>query len=1756
MSLVGRTLGDFLLKQRIGVGGGGEVFLAVQATLEREAVVKVKLGRGARDLQATESFLREARIASTLDHPFAGHIYDFGSEADGTLWIAMELVRGEPLSQMIAQQGAIPLVQLVPLLDRIGEVLHTAHQQGIVHRDIKPHNIMVIGRAGRLLPKLLDFGIASAGLNDAVAPGEMTQKVGVIGTPHYMPPEQWRKKSAVDARTDIYSLGISIYEALTGKTPFADAATLFVLAEAHAFKPMPPLPDTLPSALGEVLARATAKKADDRYATVLEFVAAFRAASGLDLEPLPLPQLDRAVLENMTAEAPQPVAEAVALVEGARSLKQQLAAVHTIRRVAYRYLALVALAGRVRVGPGAARDAPRVRTLIEQMASGSLSDAQWRELALELTAPFAFRRRIHPLPELVAYFHADDSPSPLSTGDALALKLSELLDFPHDDSDEALHTLLVKVMPALGALLQRLSFLLPYALVVQQEGPDRWMGTRRQQRITQSPLTELLQADQPSLVDWTGRVVLTLYPFVQCFAPSGGMPSELFLLEGAGRHGAKLVALPGPFERQSDEVWRVLAAHGLDVDDAQARAHENDKPPYMGLATFTAADSDNFFGREREAQAFANRLHTVPFLTVVGPSGAGKSSFVLAGVLPILPGHWKSVVMRPGEAPLATLAARMLQAGLPFSDDGSWVERLPPDLSLFLVVDQFEELVTLCADAQQRQAFATTLLEAAARSKGRVRVAVTLRDDFLIRIQQIPAFRDRLSSSLQLLSTPAEDDLLRVVIEPAARAGYSFDDPDLPKHMVHAVLDNPGALALLSFTASQLWELRDRHLLHLQSKTYAALGGVGGALAHHAEQTMLRMAPEEQALVREVFRRLVTADGTRAVLSKQELREVLGKSAAGDRVIDQLVSARLLVTSETADGDQIEVIHEALLRSWPRLVEWQREDSEIARLRDALRTSAQQWRERGKARGLLWRTEALNEYKVWRARFSGRMTENEEAFARASLADETRTRRIRQALAGTAFAGLCVALVIIFNAYRKASANAEESRQRYVTMREEQTRLSLLDNKPLEALAYLDDAIAFGANGATVSQMGGLIEWLLRGRKGIVASKNEPIAAFAYDAVHDRGATFWSAAGGVVWSLNDALDGSSYGARVRALKLAEGCFTANFVDAGKRVASLCHDRSLKIFEVASGAVTREVRFGDDEPLTAGVGPTPDELSIAISNRGAYRVNTTTGEKKLLIPMKGVTEFSVVATSKHGGAAAAYLGLYDVEADSFKGFVLASEQAARSKAWAASTLFVPTSFPIIQASFDASGESLLVATQDGAVGVYAVAEKRWRWFKHAHAGMTAVLALSLNDSNQFLTAGHDGWVRIWNLASGDEINSVQFSGAPTSAAWGVAHGRPAVLVGDEHGDTYLIDVETGHVSWKYEGSEGFILGSAFAIGSTLAATASRGGVVRMWDTSQQYARLIATDSPILEMNFESAAGNGVLVATSHALQRVSFSGQSTKTIRSYDHAKNQQLFATPFSNGTVLLNGNHLSVMPDQGPSDELDLPLQLEGGLVVNATGDTVAAKNGATDITVLKLNHSAFPSVTTLHVDNDVLTLGAFLGQANFVSCSESGVLRNWALPSGAPAGTVKAHNAVCRVSMLEDQLRTFSIDGHWRTWISRTDQTLLPEVDGRVPKTVAGMAKDGKLVATRLGEAVLLQRDGQPLWRISLSHRSIQATTASESSVGLCAGGVGFVLSEPGALPRDSIHDLERDFGQYFFNGGALEAKEARTIGGLPID
>ena len=249
----------YRLVERIAVGGMGEVWRADDLLLRRPVAVKTLKPEFVDDEDFRARFRAEARHAARLGHPGIASVYDFG-EAPGRAWLVMELVDGEPLSSLLRREGTLSVDRTLDLVAQTAAALQAAHDGGVVHRDVKPGNLLV--RPDGVL-KVTDFGIASA--TDAVP---LTGTGLVIGTAYYLSPEQARGRSGSPA-SDTYGLGVVAYECLTGSRPFPGDNPVAV-ALAHVQDPVPPLPSEVPAPVRALVQRALAKDPQDRFATVSE----------------------------------------------------------------------------------------------------------------------------------------------------------------------------------------------------------------------------------------------------------------------------------------------------------------------------------------------------------------------------------------------------------------------------------------------------------------------------------------------------------------------------------------------------------------------------------------------------------------------------------------------------------------------------------------------------------------------------------------------------------------------------------------------------------------------------------------------------------------------------------------------------------------------------------------------------------------------------------------------------------------------------------------------------------------------------------------------------------------------------------------------------------------------------------------------------------------------------------------------------------------------------------------------------------------------------------------------------------------------------------------------------------------------------------------------------------------------------------------------------------------------------------------------
>ncbi len=262
--LIGSQLdGRYTIKSKLGAGGMGTVYRALQHSVGREVAIKVVNPQVISDPQLIKRFLREAKLTSRLSHPNAVAVLDFGQTGDGLFYLVMELLDGRTLSEVVAAEGALPLPRLLRVASQICDALIGAHRLAIVHRDLKPSNVILLdGPAGRDLLKVLDFGLAKS-LSQDTATTTMTGSGAMLGTPAYMSPEAVQGRD-VGAPGDLYSLGVILYQLATGRLPFV-ADTLTALLAKQTSEAPPPLGKGVPPALSNIILRLLAKEPADRF---------------------------------------------------------------------------------------------------------------------------------------------------------------------------------------------------------------------------------------------------------------------------------------------------------------------------------------------------------------------------------------------------------------------------------------------------------------------------------------------------------------------------------------------------------------------------------------------------------------------------------------------------------------------------------------------------------------------------------------------------------------------------------------------------------------------------------------------------------------------------------------------------------------------------------------------------------------------------------------------------------------------------------------------------------------------------------------------------------------------------------------------------------------------------------------------------------------------------------------------------------------------------------------------------------------------------------------------------------------------------------------------------------------------------------------------------------------------------------------------------------------------------------------------------
>jgi WD40 repeat protein len=945
------------------------------------------------------------------------------------------------------------------------------------------------------------------------------------------------------------------------------------------------------------------------------------------------------------------------------------------------------------------------------------------------------------------------------------------------------------------------------------------------------------------------------------------------------------------------------------------------RAPFRGLLPWSERDADRFYGREAEVAEAVERLRQQPVLSLVGPSGAGKSSFALAGLVPRLREQAALVLvsLRPGRDPMRALARAVVAAappGLPeaainheHAADLLAAELLeaPARLGLYLgslardrasrvvlFVDQLEELVTLCPHREVRSAFMTALGLAVDDHEGPVRVLLALRDDFLGLLAEGGEARSVLDR-VMVLSSPGPAALQEILTRPVQAVGYAWDQPELVALMVGEVDGEPAALPLLQVAGRMLWERRDTQQRLLLREAYDAMGGMGGALALHADGVLAGMSLAQLAITRAVLLRLVTPDrlglpGHRQVVTRAALLEDLGPQAAV--VVDRLVEGRLVVVRQAREAEglsdspgdaELELVHESLITAWSRLARWIEEDHEQLAFLAEVGQAAELWSRRGRRQEELWRGAALHD-AVERAERLESVPESVRFFLAAGGARERR-RQARARL--VVLAGFVVTLAVTaFTALqareashqgREAEAQRVVAEQRQAEVQREGAQAAWLAGDHIEARARLRDALELRDSALARALWWRLerapLRWRLRASSRVLGVGFAPDGCTVAAGLSDSGILLVDVASGQRTRLDLHIDkvpalAWSPDGSVLATGSLDGTLLLWDADRGRAAGLGEHDAAIRSLTfspdggiLASADARGEIALWDPvlgTHLSAWIAHDARVTELAFSPDGQRLVSAS---KDGRLRMWNVSDGRLLGE------------VGDHESGEFEGGVafhpsgdlLADAGPGHSVRLVDAHSMVPLrelpghAAAITAVRFDPTGRLLATASQDETIRLWELEGGGRSHVLQGHDSWVNDLAFG-PDGQMLVSGGRDQELRLWNLEQLEMLPGATGHRADVLAL-AFSGGGDVLFTGDTQGVVHRWDARTGEPLERLEAPAPEIMTMASSSdGATLALSGNDGSIWLLEASSGRVLRLLqASDTTVLALRFDEGDG---------------------------------------------------------------------------------------------------------------------------------------------------------------------------------------------------------------------------------------------------------------------------------------------------------
>ncbi len=836
--------------------------------------------------------------------------------------------------------------------------------------------------------------------------------------------------------------------------------------------------------------------------------------------------------------------------------------------------------------------------------------------------------------------------------------------------------------------------------------------------------------------------------------------------------------------------------------------------PYRGLFAFREEDAKFFFGREEFTEQLQDLVKKQPLVAVVGSSGSGKSSVVFAGLVATLrqEGQWLIEDFRPSSHPFQALAGALvplLHPDTPAQNRPALVEQFanalqkgerrlyeviqqlidsqPTGTRLLLIADQFEEMFTLCEDVAMRHRFMDELVEAIDIQKFREEqnfsLVLTLRADFLGQALAYRPFATALQSADVKLGPMSRQDLVRAIANPAKRLGVTFE-PGLVMRIVGDVGDEPGNLPLLEFALSALWSLREHN--QMTHDAYVQIGGVAGALARHANEVYASLTPQEQKLARRAFAQMVQpGDGTedtRRVAVREDL------TAEEWQLAQKLANERLVVTGVNEAGKEtVEVVHEALIRSWGLLRQWMSEDRNYRSWQERLRSAMNQWQSSGRDEGALLRGTPLQQAMEWANRETIILSTQEQTFiqnsrdAAAHLEQEKEAQRQRE--------------------LEQAKALSESRRRQIVVVRFASIGLAFL-----LILALCGAVFALWQRG--IAQENAL-EAEIQATAAFVAQEtaiaNEHIAATRAVEAENAQAT----------AESDRQEAENQRSLAEAARTEAETERAEAIRQGR----------ITLAQSLVSLSVNTVNQNNDRELAALLALEANRLNNETNGNIGWYVDSA------LRPLIGQPYFNSTLLG-HSGSVRAVTFSPD-------GLWLASGGADNSiRLWpladpaAAATLLTGHTAPVLALAFSLDGSTLVSGGEDGTIRVWSLDNlTQPPVILAGHSD--DILALVVTPIGQLISSSLDGTVRAWDLVNLSSDSTILLEQVRPILGMALSADGQAVVMGSDDSTVSLYDLvnNTQAVIGQHESS---VIAVTFSPDQSRVASAGVDNTVRVWN----------------------------------------------------------------------------------------------------------------------------------------------------------------------------------------------------------------------------------------------------------------------------------------------------------------------------------